>query len=321
MYIGNVKIDNKALLAPMAGVADTAFRLLCKEFGAALVYTEMASAKGLIMKNEKTNDIMSIKASERPVALQLFGDEADTLKKAACIIQEKFKPDIIDLNFGCPAHKIAENGDGAALMKDPEKAAEIVRAVKSVCSVPLTVKFRRGWDDKSINAVEFGMLMQACGAAAVAVHGRTKMQQYTGNATYDEIKELKQRLSIPVIANGDIFSAEKAKQVLDYTNADMVMVARGAYGNPWIFAQINHYLSTGEKLAEPNIYEKMAVMLVHVEKLVELKGEYLGMRQARKHAAWYIKGINNSASYRRKLSTVEKYSELYKIAEEILKNN
>lgn len=297
MKIGNVEIRGKTALAPMAGTADTAFRRICKEFGAAYVVGEMASAKGLTLSDRKTAELLTVTDAERPMAIQLFGDDPAVMAQAAQIAT-RFSPDLIDINMGCPAPKVTGNGGGSALMKDPALAGRIVRAVADAVDIPVTVKIRKGWNDQSVNAVEVARIAEANGAAAVAVHGRTRAQMYAPPADLDIIAQVKSAVKIPVIGNGDIFTPEAAKKMLDRTGCDLVMIGRGALGAPWIFAQAEQFLTTGRYDPAPAPEERVAVMRRHIALLCRYKGEPTGMREARKHASWYFKGLRGASSLR-----------------------
>ena len=317
MNIGTVKIEGKALLAPMAGVADRAFRELCVSYGAAGVTSEMVSAKGFTMGDRKSKALLMLSDKERPAAVQIFGDSPEILAKAAEDALA-YAPDWIDINMGCPAPKIAGNGGGASLMKKPQLAQDIAKAVVNAVDIPVTVKFRTGWDSEYINCVEFAKRMEDVGVAAVTVHGRTKEQMYAPGINYDAIAEVKRSVKIPVIGNGDVIDGPTASVMLERTGCDAVAVGRGAQGRPWVFHQINAYLSPELRIIpEPPISEIMRVMISHVQKICEYKGESIGMKEARKHAAWYIKGFRGAAQYRAdigKLSSLDELSELaYKI--------
>lgn len=320
MRIGNVEIKNGICLAPMAGIADRAFRELCISYGAGYVVTEMVSAKGLTMGDKKSRELLTLGETENPAAAQIFGDDPEIMAQAAveCI---KFNPQIIDINMGCPAPKIAMNGGGASLMKRPELAGGIVKAVSAAVDVPVTVKIRKGWDDDSINAVQMAQIAEKNGAAAIAVHGRTRVQMYSGKADYDIIAGVKQAVDIPVIGNGDIIDEQSAAIMLEKTNCDGIMIGRGALGNPWIFKRINAYLDECRVLPEVGINEKMVVMLRHIKQIIAYKGEYTAMREARHHAAYYTKGLRGGAAFRREISSLEKYEQLEELAFRIAKEN
>ncbi len=318
MKIGNIEISGFAALAPMAGVADKAFRELCRKYGAAYVTTEMVSAKGLTMHDRKSDTLMQIGETEMPASVQLFGREPETMANAAKIAAETGCI-AIDINMGCPAPKIAGNGAGSALMKEPYLAAKITQAVAEAVNLPVTVKFRSGWDENSINAVEFAVMQENAGAAAIAVHGRTKKQMYAPPVDLEIIKQVKKAVKIPVIGNGDITDPVSAKNMYDVTGCDFIMVGRGALGAPWIFEQINEYLKNGIPIPEPPIEERMSIMLHHIEKLCEYKGNYTGMREARKHTGWYIKGIRGAAAFRQEIGAIETPEQLREIAERVIK--
>ena len=309
MRIGNVTLDNNIILAPMAGVTDLPFRLLCKEQGAGLLCMEMVSAKAIYYNNKNTESLMEIDERERPVSLQLFGSDADIMSEMAKKIEEK-PFDILDINMGCPVPKVAGNGEGSALMKKPELVREIVsKVVKATCK-PVTVKIRKGFDESCVNAVEIARIIEDCGAAAVAVHGRTREQYYSGRADWDIIRQVKEAVSIPVIGNGDVTGPESAKRMLEETGVDGIMIGRAARGNPWIFGQIKEYLETGILPQKPELSEVREMMLRHARMQLECKGEYTGIREMRKHVAWYTAGYPNSAKLRAKINEVETYQEL-----------
>lgn len=319
MEIGNLKFDHIAFLAPMAGIADRAFRELCVQHGAAYTVTEMVSSKGLTMGDKKSAQLLTI-GSERPCGAQIFGDDPETMAQAAkkCLA---FSPEIIDINMGCPAPKIASNGGGASLMKNPQLAYEITKAVAEAVPVPVTVKIRKGWDNDGINAVQMAALAEKAGAAAVTVHGRTKEQMYSGKVDYDIIAEVKKAVSIPVIGNGDITDEQSATMMMEKTNCDAIMIGRGALGNPWIFSRINAYFDECRVLPPPTITQKMVTMLGHVQKIIEYKGEYIGMREARHHAGYYTKGLRGGATLRREICQMEHFEQLQELAYKIAKEN
>lgn len=315
MKIKNLHLKNNVFLAPMAGITDKAFRMITKPFGPGLMYTEMVSGKGLFYKSKKTADLLMTDEGEKPVATQLFGHEPEVL---ASIAQQslEFGAEMIDINMGCPAPKITGSGDGSALSKTPQLAGEIVAAVVKAVDVPVTVKVRKGWNDESVNAVEMAKIAEANGASAVTVHGRTREQFYSGKADLDIIKSVKESVSIPVIGNGDIVDEESAKHMLDYTGCDGIMIGRGAQGNPWIFKRVIHFLETGEKLPLPTMTERAEMMKKHLNLLVEYKGDYRGIQEARKHMAWYIKGLKGGAKLRdsfMKANTKEEMLELIEL--------
>ena len=314
MQIGNVKINGYCALAPMAGVADRAFRELCKSYGAAYTVGEMVSAKGVTLHDKKSQELMRISDSERPSAIQIFGGEPETMAQAARFAL-RFSPEIIDINMGCPAPKVTKNGGGSVLMKDPALAGRICRAVVESVDIPVTVKFRLGWDSNSLNCVEFAKIMEANGAAAVTVHGRTKEQMYAPPVNLDLIRAVKQAVAIPVIGNGDIFTPDDAKRMYEATGCDLVMAGRGTLGRPWLFWQTEDYLRTGRYEPDPSITEKMEVMLAHAERICQLRGEKIGMLEIRKHALWYTKGLKGSAKLRNEFSNVSSRNELRLLAE------
>lgn len=316
LKIGSVTLPNNLILAPMAGVTDLPFRLLCKEQGAGLLCMEMVSAKAILYKNRNTESLLEIDPRENPVSLQLFGSDPEIISTIAHQIEER-PFDILDLNMGCPVPKIVNNGEGSALMKNPKLAGEIIRRTVRAIDKPVTVKIRKGFDGEHINAVEMAKIAEDAGAAAVAVHGRTREQFYSGRADWDIIRQVKEAVSIPVIGNGDLLTAEDVIAMEEQTGCDGFMIARGAQGNPWIFRQILHYFETGEHLAKPTLEEVTQMILRHARMMLEFKGEYIGIREIRKHAAWYTAGYPNSARLRVAINNVESFEAL----EELLMNN
>ncbi len=320
MQIGNVKLSGYAALAPMAGVADRAFRELCMDFGAGYCVSEMVSSKGIAYHSKKSAELMEISDSERPCAVQIFGTEPDTMADAARFAMQ-YRPEVIDINMGCPAPKIAGSGSGAALMRDPALCGRIVQAVSRAVEIPVTVKIRSGFDGAHINAVEVAKTVEKNGAQAVTVHGRTKEQFYAPPVNYDIIREVKRALSIPVIGNGDVCDAKSAQHVLEYTGCDYLMVGRGALGNPWVFREINEYFDKGIIIPPPTLEEKCDVLLRHISAVVNYKGEYVGMREARKHTAYYLKGFKNAAKLRNLAFTMETKEDLNNLIREIKNSN
>ena len=316
--IGEVQIPGKLVLGPMAGVTDLPFRLLCKEQGADLVYTEMISAKGIYYKNKNTELLWMTEEKERPLALQLFGSEPELMAEMAAQIEHR-DFDILDINMGCPVPKVVNNGEGSALMKDPVLAGEIVKAISRRIRKPVTVKFRKGFGAEDCNAVEFAKRMEDCGASAIAVHGRTREQYYGGKAAWDIIRQVKEAVDIPVIASGDIFTPEDAAACLKQTGCDGLMLARGVRGNPWLFHQIRHYLATEGEEEKPSHEEMVAMILRQARMLMECKGELMAMREMRKHVAWYTAGYPGSASLRRRVNEIEKYEDLERLMKEASK--
>lgn len=320
MKIKDVEFENNVFLAPMAGIADRAFRELCINYGAGYTVSEMVSSKGLTMGDKKSGELLTLGEIENPAGVQIFGDNPEIMAQAAkmCI---KYHPNIIDINMGCPAPKITMNGGGASLMKNPLLAGEIIKAVSKAVDIPVTVKIRKGWDDENITAVELAKIAEKNGAAAITVHGRTRMQMYSGKVDYNIIAKVKKAVDIPVIANGDIVDEQSAAIMFEKTNCDAIMIGRGALGNPWIFRRINAYLNECRVLPDVSINEKMVVMLKHIQKIIEYKGEYTAMREARHHAACYTKGIRGGAALRKEISTFEHFEQLEELAYKIAKEN
>ena len=318
LNIGGVPLKSHAVLAPMAGVSDRAYRELCVRFGAAYCVSEMVSSKALSFNSKKSEELMEISDLERPCGIQIFGDDPKCMSDAAKHALEN-KPDIIDINMGCPAPKISSNGSGSALMKNPRLCGEIVKAVTAVTDIPVTVKIRKGWDDDSVNAVEVAKICESAGAAAITVHGRTRQQYYKPPVDYDIIKAVRESVSVPVIANGDIDSAERAKEVMDITGCDLVMIGRATLGNPWIFSQINAYLENPNvKIYTPDLEERLGVMIEHIGKMVEYKGEHMAMLQARKLVVGYFKGMKGAAALRNEAGKIKTLDDLYELRQKAL---
>lgn len=318
LNIGGVPLKSHAVLAPMAGVSDRAYRELCVRFGAAYCVSEMVSSKALSFNSKKSEELMEISDLERPCGIQIFGDDPKCMADAAKHALEN-KPDIIDINMGCPAPKISSNGSGSALMKNPRLCGEIVKAVTAVTDIPVTVKIRKGWDDDSVNAVEVAKICESAGAAAITVHGRTRQQYYKPPVDYDIIRAVRESVSVPVIANGDIDSAERAKEVMDITGCDLVMIGRATLGNPWIFSQINAYLENPNvKIHTPDLEERLGVMIEHIGKMVEYKGEHMAMLQARKLVVGYFKGMKGAAALRNEAGKIKTLDDLYELRQKAL---
>lgn len=318
LNIGGVPLKSNAVLAPMAGVSDRAYRELCVRFGAAYCVSEMVSSKALSFNSKKSEELMEISDLERPCGIQIFGDDPKCMADAAKHALEN-KPDIIDINMGCPAPKISSNGSGSALMKNPRLCGEIVKAVTAVTDIPVTVKIRKGWDDDSVNAVEVAKICESAGAAAITVHGRTRQQYYKPPVDYGIIRAVRESVSVPVIANGDIDSAERAKEVMDITGCDLVMIGRATLGNPWIFSQINAYLENPNvKIHTPDLEERLGVMIEHIGKMVEYKGEHMAMLQARKLVVGYFKGMKGAAALRNEAGKIKTLDDLYELRQKAL---
>ena len=314
--IGAFTFDDPVFLAPMAGVTDTAYRVIVHDMGCPLAFAEMVSSQGIHYRNEHTMKMLRTEAGERPIAMQIFAKSAAMAAEAAAYIEEIETADILDFNMGCPAPKVVKNGEGSALMREPKKAEEILTAVRRATKLPFTVKMRLGWDDASRNAVEIARMAEAVGVDAVAVHGRTREQFYSGNADYAAIAEVKRAVNIPVIVSGDIRRSADLARALDITGADAVMIGRGAQGNPWIFPQLIHWLRTGDELPPPTLTERAQVILRHLGLLVGYKGEYIGIREMRKHAAWYTRGLKGSAELRERFNRAASREEFVNILRE-----
>ena len=320
MKIGNVQLDNEVFLSPMAGVTDLPFRTICKEKGCGMLYTEMINAKALCYDDENTKKMLRMDKDEHPVAVQIFGSDPEFMGKAA-IIMNQYPNEILDINMGCPAPKVIKNGDGSALMRNPKLAAEVLTAVVKNSEKPVTLKIRKGWDDDSVNAVEIAKIAEECGISALAIHGRTREQFYSGKADWDIIAEIKQAINIPVIGNGDVFEVEDAVNMLEKTKCDAIMIGRGAQGNPWIFNRINHYMKTGEILPEPTLEEKITTAIRHMNLAVDEQGDYVAVREMRKHIGWYLKGLKNSAKYRDQINKITDYKEVIAMLEEYMQHS
>ena len=320
MRIGSVDLGGFAALAPMAGVADRAFRELCMAFGAGYCVSEMVSSKGIAYHSKKSADLMEVSQKEHPCAVQIFGTEPQTMADAARFALQ-YQPDVIDINMGCPAPKISGSGSGAALMKDPALCGRIIAAVSSAVDLPVTVKIRSGFDSGHINAAEIAKIAEENGAAAITVHGRTRDQFYAPPVDYDIIRDVKRAVSIPVIGNGDVTDAASAKRLYEYTGVDYIMIGRGALGNPWIFREVNAYLSEGRLMPKPSLDEQLDVLSRHITDIVAYKGEYVGMREARKHTAYYLKGIKNAAKLRDLAFSMDTLDDLRRLIEEIRTSN
>lgn len=314
LQFGNVELPNRLLLAPMAGVTDLPFRLICREFGCGMTCTEMVSAKAILYNNRNTWELMETGENEHPVAVQLFGSDPEIVSSMAQRIEDG-PFDIIDLNMGCPVPKVVNNGEGSALMKDPKLVERLLGMLVSRVKKPVTVKFRKGFDDAHVNAVEIAKIAESCGVAGIAVHGRTREQYYSGQADWDIIRQVKKAVKIPVIGNGDIFTPQDAKRMLEETGCDGIMIARGARGNPWLFRRILQYLETGEVLPEPDAETVAQMILRHAKMQIELKGEVIGMKEMRKHIAWYTAGLRHSAAIRRESNLIETFDQLQSLLE------
>ena len=320
MKIGNVQLDNEVFLSPMAGVTDLPFRTICKEKGCGMLYTEMINAKALCYDDENTKKMLNLEDDGHPVAVQIFGSDPEYMGKAASIMNQ-YTNDILDINMGCPAPKVIKNGDGSALMRNPKLAAEVLTAVVKNSKKPVTLKIRKGWDDNSVNALEIAKIAEECGISALAIHGRTREQFYSGKADWYIIAEIKQSINIPVIGNGDVFDVQDAVNMLEKTKCDAIMIGRGSQGNPWIFNRINHYMKTGEILPEPTLEEKIGTAIKHMNLAVAEHGEYVAVREMRKHIGWYLKGLKNSAKYRDQINKITDYKEVISMLEEYVQHS
>lgn len=312
LNIGNIQFENKIVLGPMAGVTDLPYRLICKEFGVGYTYTELVSAKGILFDSQRTKKLLTVHKKERPTAIQLFGGDKNILGKVAQLIDNDTY-DILDINMGCPAPKVTRNFEGSALMKDPKLIGEIVKNVVRNTSKPVTVKIRRGFDENSVNAVEVAKIIEDNGASAIAVHGRTRSQFYTGKSDIEIIKKVVEAVSIPVIGNGDITTPQEAKYMLDYTGCDFIMIARAVRGNPWLIREINEFLNTGEIIHRPTTQEIVHLCLRHLDLLIAYKGDYKGLREMRKHIGWYTKGLHGSSELRSLVNQSTTRSEVVKL--------
>lgn len=319
MNIGSFHFDQPVFLAPMAGVTDTAYRIIAHDMGCPLCYAEMVSSQGIHFRNEKTLSMLASEPEERPLAMQIFAATPEMAAEAAAFVEAQGTSDILDFNMGCPAPKIVKNHEGSALMRDPERAFAIMKAVRAAVKMPFTVKMRLGWDEENVNAVELAKLAEEAGVDAIAVHGRTRAQFYAGQADWQKIAEVKQAVSIPVIANGDVRTCADLKKILEVTGADGVMIGRGAQGNPWIFKRLTHYLATGEELPPPTMQERAEVIMRHLDLLLKYKGDYIGPREMRKHATWYTRGITHGAVLRDKFNRATTRRDFEIILEKYLK--
>ena len=317
MQIRDIVIDSKLALAPMAGVSDLAFRTVCRELGAGLCYTEMVSSKALVYQDSKTRGLLRVSESDRPVGVQIFGSDPVCMGEAAALALEISGGDFIDINMGCPVGKIVKSGDGSALMRDPDKAQRVIEAVVKSVSCPVTVKFRKGWDKGNVNAVEFAQMAQSAGVSAIGVHGRTRVQMYSGKADWDIIREVKRAVSVPVLANGDVFEPEDAVPILRYTGADMAMVGRGSFGNPWLFARARAALEEKPVPPLPPIAERVETAMRQFEMAAQFKGEHIACLEARKHYAWYLRAVPYAAYFKEQISKASTLDDLRKITERI----
>ncbi len=318
MQIGKFTFNEPVFLAPMAGVTDTAYRIIAHDMGCPLCYAEMVSSQGIHFRNERTLTMLESEPGERPLAMQIFANTPEMAAEAAKYVEDLGTADILDFNMGCPAPKIVKNGEGSALMRDPDKAYAILSAIRKAVKMPFTVKMRKGWDDDHVNVLEIAKIAEAAGVDAIAVHGRTREQFYSGRADWDIIAEVKKAVKVPVIANGDVRTCQDLQKILDVTGADGVMIGRGAQGNPWIFKQLTHFLRTGEVLPKPTMQERAEVIIRHLDLLLKYKGDYIGPREMRKHATWYTRGITHGAILRDKFNKAEKREDFIDIIEKYL---
>ena len=320
MKIGNIELKNNLILAPMAGVTDLPFRRICEEFNPGLVYTEMISSKGLFYNDHKTGRILNTTGETVPVSCQIFGSDLDTMAFATRLLNEKYKIQILDINMGCPVPKVVKNGEGSRLLQDLDKAEEVMKTVVENSKVPVTIKMRTGWDKEHFVAADLAKRAERVGISAIAIHGRARSEFYSGKADLEKIKEVKKAVNIPVIGNGDIVDEESAKYMLDVTGVDAIMIGRGAFGNPWIFERINHYLKTGEKLPAVTNQEKLRVIIKHINLATEIKGNLVGVKEMRKHLAWYTKNLKNSSEFRNSINKIEDKKELLEKVNEYFKS-
>lgn len=316
LKIGNVELENNLILAPMAGVTNQPFRIVCKEFGPGMVCTEMASAKAIFHDDQKTNRLLNTQGEQRPVSFQIFGSDEETMGYAAKYVSEK--ADIVDINMGCPAPKVVKNGDGSKLLLDLEQAEKVMKAVVKNSKVPVTLKYRKGWDKDHIVAIEIAKIAEKVGISAITIHGRTRTEFYSGTADWEIIKQVKQEVDIPVIGNGDVVDEETALRMFKETGVDGIMIGRGSFGNPWIFKKIRHFLSTGQKLPDPSNQEKLEIMKRHIDLAVKEKGE-IAVKELRKHIAWYTKNLKSSSEFRSSINQIETEQELIQKIEEYFK--
>jgi tRNA-dihydrouridine synthase B len=315
--IGNVKLNNNIFLAPMAGITDMPFRIICKEFGAGLVYTEMISSKGMFYNDGKTKKLMDIDERERPVAVQIFGSDPEIMGNIAAEISNE--AEIIDINMGCPAPKIIKNGEGAKLMLQPDLIDKITKEVVKKAEVPVTIKIRKGWDNDNINAVEIAKIAEANGVSAITVHGRTRAEYYSGICDLDIIKKVKENVKIPVIGSGDVVDGLTAQKMFEITNCDAIMIGRGSNGNPWVFREVINFLKNNEVITKPSLEEKLNIILKHLDMSIKFKGEYTAVREMRKHLAWYLKGIQNASTIKNNINKIEDIDELKKLLVKVFK--